>query len=221
MFFIIAIVVIVVLVVRSKKKSAEATSSTPSASSSTVSDKPPANVPANSTPAVKTLSAEDSAFRTKDIFEWPDLPSKIMCSEILALSDIWQALWENMVSKDIPVVFNHGRIAYGNSFNKHYEDCIIISHKKPPESYFDFAITCRVSEGNSFVRIYRSGGSYYNYKLKEYQNSKTETDGVIMALNLVGYALNKPDVQAWEDGYTIENMYYDSVKCSIREVFNI
>jgi len=219
MFIIIAIIVIViVLVVRSKNNSAASTNTSATSNESNKSNESPKPVQ-QTFQNVKTLSAGESMFGVPDIHEWSDFPSRIVMKEALTLPQIQQALEDAMRSKELPVAFSHGRIEYGTALSKHYEDCIIISHQNPPVAYFDFVLTCRVTDGSSFVRVYRSGGSYYIHKINEYKSSKDETDSVINILNTVQYAMDKPDLQAWEDGYYFENIYYNEVKAVIKEVF--
>ena len=180
------------------------------------------NKPKNTSQEIITLAAGNEALGIlPHIHEFPGLPSRVVVNGSIALDEIQKILSIEMSKKNIPVVFKKGRIEYREPFSKRYEDCIIISHKNPPESYFDFVVNSRITNGSTFVRLYRSGHSYYNYQINEYKNSKNEKDGFLVAINFLHYALDKPDLQAWEDGLYIENQYYMQVITAIKEGFGI
>jgi len=176
----------------------------------------------NTSQEITTLSAGNASLGIlPQIHELPGLPSRVVFSNSVTLDAIQEILDTKMTVKNIPVVFKKGRIEYREPFGKRYEDCVIISHKSPPESYFDFVLTSRIANGSTFVRLYRSGYSYYNHHINEYKNSKNEKDGFLVAINFLHYALDKPDLQAWEDGLYIENKYYEQVITAIKEAFEI
>ena len=171
---------------------------------------------------IRTFSAGNPTLGiSPNIYEWAELPSRIVLNGIVPLNYIQIDLENQMVGANLPVVFTKGRIEYRETFSKRYEDCIIISHKDPPTSYFDFLLTCRATNDSTFVRIYRAGFSYYNYKINEYKDSKKETDGFMRTLNFLHYTLDKPDLQAWEDELYMENQYYAQIIKAIKEFFDI
>lgn len=176
----------------------------------------------DSSQEIKTLSAGNSTLGIlPEIHEWDGLPSRIVLNGTATVNEILPSLRIHMLNQNIPVVFSMGRIEYREPFSKRYEDCIIISHENPPESYFDFVLTCRTTNNSTFVRCYRSGYSFYNHQINEYHNSKKETDGFMVALNFLHYAFDKPDLQAWEDGLFIENEYYKIAITSIKDYFGV
>lgn len=212
---IVVIIIAVVIIIRVKKRN---NASNQGSNSHTAAGTSATNTTNTQPQAIRTLSAVASTFSVPNVYEWSNFPSRVIIKDCVTLAELQQLLWSAMQEEQLPVVFSSGRIDFGSSSSKRYENCLIISHTNPPESYYEFAITCRITDNTSFVRIYRTGGSYYTYKINEYRSSKTETDGVLKVMNAIQYATDKPDIQAWEDGYALEEMFYNNVKAVLQKV---
>ena len=172
--------------------------------------------------AIETLDAGEGFAGVPDFYTWDDLiPSKVMIKSKVSLDDIQNSLSAVMKTKDYEVEFKRARIKYGGSFNKTYEDCLIMSNPNAPVKYFDFIFTVNLNGAYSIIRTYRSATSYNNHWINELQSRKNETNDVLAMLNLMDNSMNKRNIKEYEDGWSVEYLYYTAVQEAVKEIFGI
>ena len=172
------------------------------------------------TKTIETLDAGEGFGGVPDFYAWNDLiPEKIMIKSKVSLDDIQNALSDVMKTKDYEVEFRKARIKYGGFLSKTYEDCLIMSNPNAPEKYFDFIFTSNLNGTHSIIRTYRSAFSYNNHWIQELQSRKNENDDFLVALNFIDNAMNKRNIKEYEDGWSIEYLYYTAVQEAMKEIF--
>lgn len=170
--------------------------------------------------AIEILDAGEGFAGVPDFYAWNDLiPEKIMIKSKVSLDDIQNALSVVMKTKDYEVEFRKARIKYGGFLSKTYEDCLIMSNPNAPEKYFDFIFTSNLNGAYSIIRTYRSAFSYNNHWMNDLRSRKNETDDLSTVFNLIDSALNKRNIKEYEDGWSVEYLYYTAVQEAMKEIF--
>ena len=226
LFWIIVAIVIYFVFFRKKNNISKGTgSSTKTYSDNSKNQSMPTTnniVEKNSTEEIETLDAGEGFGGVPAFYTWNELiPSKVMIKSQVSLYDIRDELSYAMEDRGFDVEFRSARIKYGGALNKTYENCLIMCNPNAPQKYFDFIFTVNQSGEYSIIRTYRSAFSYNNHWMNELQGRKNEDDNVMLVLNFVDNAINKRNIKEYEDGWSIEYLYYTAVQEAVKEIFGI
>lgn len=222
--WLILIIIIVIIILSRKNDRSERTSNTYGSNSINNTNnlaKKEENMTAKQQ-NIETLDSGEGVGGVPDFYTWNDLiPEKILIKSKVSLDDIQNDLSNVMKTKNYEVEFRKARIKYGGFLSHTYEDCLIMSNPNAPTKYFDFIFTSNLNGGYSVIRSYRSVFSYNNHWINELQSRKNESDNVNIALNFIDNAMNKRNIKEYEDGWTIEYLYYTAVQEAVKEIFGI